>query len=293
MADWRRVLVTGWLCAICTLLAGCSPGRLVSTLTSGENTENLGSFTYGGHSRQVLDVYRPAASSGETSPVVIFFYGGRWQKGSRRDYGFVANALAEKGIVTVVPDYRVHPEVRFPSFVEDGAEVVRWVRRNIADYGGDAKQIFLMGHSAGAHIAALLAFDERYLGTMKGSDGLAGFIGLAGPYDFLPLTDPTLKDIFGPSRRYPDSQPVNFVDGKEPPALLLHGADDSIVWPRNTLRMAAAIEQAGGRVAAKVYPQVNHVRIVGALATPFEDWAPVRRDVFEFIKVEGNQTQSG
>ena len=140
-----------------------------------------------------------------------------------------------------------------------------------------------MGHSAGAHIAAMIAFDEHYLGRPKDSGMLAGFIGLAGPYDFLPLSSRTLKDLFGPPDRYPDSQPVNFVDGGESPALLLHGDEDSTVWLRNTIRMAAAIEQAGGSVTTHVYPEVNHVEIIGALAKPFADWAPVQRDVLEFI----------
>lgn len=280
---WRHPVAAVLLCTLLSVGYGCSPGRLLSNLTSNDATGFSGTFSYGRHTRQVLDVYRPVAKGSGPSPVVVFFYGGRWQSGDRRDYAFIAHTLTEKGIVTVVPDYRVYPEVRFPSFVEDGADAVKWVKFNISNHGGDPERIFLMGHSAGAHIAAMIAFDERYLGRLKDPGFLAGFIGLAGPYDFLPLSSRTLKDLFGPPDRYPESQPVNFVDGGESPALLLHGDEDTTVWPRNTMRMAAAIEQAGGSVTTRVYPEVDHLEIIGALAKPFADWAPVQRDVFEFI----------
>lgn len=280
---WHRLVRVILVCATLALGTACSPARLVSAWTSNDGTEHAGSFSYGSHPRQVLDVYQPAIQGPGPAAVVVFFYGGRWQRGNRLDYRFIADALAEKGLVTVVPDYRVYPEVRFPAFVQDGAAAVHWTQRNIARFGGDSRRVFVMGHSAGAHIAALLAFDERYLEDLQGSNVLAGFIGLAGPYDFLPLSDKTLKDLFGPPQYYPDSQPVNFVDGKEPPALLMHGSEDSAVWPRNTVRMATAIEQAGGSVTTRIYPEVDHIRIVVALAKPFRDWAPVQNDVFSFI----------
>ena len=289
---WHRPIGVIILFTVLSVGYGCSPGRLVSNLTSNDATEHSGTFSYGSHPRQALDVYRPVERGLAPEPVVVFFYGGRWQSGNRRDYAFIAHTLAEKGIVTVVPDYRVYPEVRFPSFVQDGADAVKWVKRNISSYGGDPERVFLMGHSAGAHIAAMIAFDEHYLGRPMDSGMLAGFIGLAGPYDFLPLSSRTLKDLFGPPDRYPDSQPVNFVDGGESPALLLHGDEDSTVWPRNTIRMAAAIEQAGGSVTTHVYPEVNHVEIIGALAKPFADWAPVQRDVLEFIAANSGDSDN-
>jgi acetyl esterase/lipase len=161
--------------------------------------------------------------------VVVFFYGGSWQSGSRDTYRFLGSALARRGIVTVVPDYRVYPEVTFPTFLEDGAAAVDWVRDNVARYGGDRERIVLMGHSAGAHMAAMLAIDGRWLAKVgvEPRRDIAGLVGLAGPYDFLPIRDPTLQLLFEGANR-PETQPVTFVEGGEAPALLITGGRASL-----------------------------------------------------------------
>jgi len=212
---------------------------------------------------------------------VVFFCGGRWSGGQRSDYAFVGAALAERGIVVVIPDYRIYPDVRFPAFVEDGARAVRWTGDHIARYGGDPGRIHVMGHSAGAHIAAMLALDRDYL---DGRVDLAGMIGLAGPYDFLPLEAADLRDMFGPPERFPASQPIEFARGDAPPMLLLHGLDDDTVWPRNSRNLAAAIHARGGRVGTHFYDDINHAEIVGALSDIGDFLAPVRADVLAFIE---------
>ena len=95
--------------------------------------------------------------------------------------------------MSVIPDYRVYPEVRFPAFIEDGASAVAWVCSNTNRIGDDAARLFLMGHSAGAYIAAMFALNSSYLaqGGMTTRE-LKGFVGMAGPYDFLPLKSPNL-----------------------------------------------------------------------------------------------------
>lgn len=112
--------------------------------------------------RQKLDVYRPKKMM-PPAKVVIFFHGDSWRNGSKTDHRFVGQALTSRGFVVVIPDYRVYPQVIFPAFVEDGASAVRWVRDNISTYDGDKNQLYLMGHFAGSHIAALLTLDFRYL----------------------------------------------------------------------------------------------------------------------------------
>ncbi len=110
----------------------------------------------------------------------------------------MAKALARRGYVAVLPDYRIYPQARYPDFLDDGARAVRWAKDNATRFGGDPQKLFLMGHSAGAHIAAMLALDATWLqkvGLVPGRD-IAGLIGISGPYDFLPLQGRNAEDHF-------------------------------------------------------------------------------------------------
>ena len=206
-----------------------------------------------------LDVYRPV--SGErNAPVVVFFYGGSWQSGERGYYRFVGEALARRGVLVLIPDYRKAPKDVFPAFMQDGATAVAWARAHAAAYGGDPRRLFLMGHSAGAHIAALLATDGQFLAAqgMRPRD-LAGVVGLSGPYDFLPLTDPKVMQALGPPAGWPATQPVNFVDGDEPPFLLLHGDADTTCRPSNSQHLGARLHERGEPVDLVIVPGVGHI----------------------------------
>ena len=205
---------------------------------------------YADGERRSLDVYRP--SDGRSAPVLVFFYGGSWQMGSKDIYVFLATTLASHGYVVVVPDYRVYPEVKFPAFLQDGAQAIRWVHDNARIYGGDPSRIVVMGHSAGAYIAAMLALDPEWLGAV-GLDPLrdvAGLIGVSGPYDFLPLKDETLKIIFGGDHRT-ETQPITYAEGRKPPALLITGTRDTTVSPRNSKNLATALLR-GGNLATEL-----------------------------------------
>ncbi|WP_423822484.1 alpha/beta hydrolase [Salinisphaera sp. SPP-AMP-43] len=251
---------------LASLLAACSGQFWVNTLVPRWGYDRHSDIDYGAQARQTLDIYVPD-NPAPGHPVVVFFYGGSWQSGDKQGYRFVGQALASQGITAVLPDYRLYPQVSFPAFVEDGAAAVAWTRRHIGDYGGDAAHLFVAGHSAGAHIAALLATDPAYLAAAGLSrNDLAGLIGLAGPYDFLPIRSPTLQRIFAPKAEWPRTQPIRFVDGSEPPMLLLHGAADATVEPKNTTNMAAEVEAKGGSVKVKIYPDVNHVMLLAPLA---------------------------
>lgn len=280
-----KVLGVAALLGVLAVLWGCSGPRLLSAMTPDGGFKTHAGIAYGDHPRQRLDVHVPKTPAARRAPVVVFFYGGRWQSGSRAGYRFMAEALTSLGVVTVISDYRLHPDVRFPAFVEDGARAVRWTRAHIAEYGGDPESVFVMGHSAGAHIAALLALDSRYLEAVGGSpERLAGWIGLAGPYDFLPFTQDYLKDIFGPPEHYPRSQPINFVDGGAPPTLLLHGTDDDTVLPKNTVHLAAALERAGVPVTMKLVPGKGHVSLLATLAAPLRFRPNVLDEIGRFIE---------
>lgn len=264
-------------------LTACSGQALVNGLTPSNGYRHHAGLTYGEHARQRLDVYAPDGAAGD-APVVVFFYGGRWSEGDRTGYKFVAQYLTSRGAVAVIPDYRLHPDVGFPAFIEDGAAAVAWARANAAGYGGDPGRLFVMGHSAGGHIAAMLATDGRYLAAVGGDRGwLAGMIGLAGAYEFLPLTDADLKTIFGPESEWPRSQPVNFVDGGEPPMLLLHGTADTTVHAEDSEILARKVEAAGGEAQLRLYPGVGHVRILAVLAAPLRWLGDTAPDVAAFL----------
>lgn len=269
-------------------LGGCTAAGVVNALTSSAGYRVEQNIRYADGPRGTLDLYVPA-KAGATAPVVVFFYGGSWDSGSKDLYLFAAQALASRGIVVAIPDYRVYPEVRFPAFVEDGAKAVRFVEAAAAK-GHDGlpagrHPLFVMGHSAGAQIAALLATDERYLAREGLAPGrLAGFIGLAGPYDFLPLKEERYRQIF-PEAVRAASQPVAFVDGREPPMLLIAGDADTTVDPKNTRSLAEKVERTGGQAEAMIVPGVDHIGAVSALSTalPFNDPA-IRDAVVAFIR---------
>ena len=235
---------------------------------------------YGDDPRQVLDVYAPRRAG--PWPVMVFFYGGAWDSGHRQGYAFAARALAAKGFVVVVPDYRLVPQVRYPGFVEDGAAAVRWARGHAAAFGGDAGRVVLAGHSAGAYIAAMLALDPAWLGEDRAA--VRGFAGLAGPYDFLPLDDSASIAAFGAWPDLPPTQPVAHAGPGAPSVLLLHGEPDVRVKVRHSKALAKALAAAGNDVRLKLYPGMSHAGIIVALAVPFRGKAPVLADVVGFAR---------
>jgi acetyl esterase/lipase len=250
-------------------------------------------IAYGEGPARRLDVYQPEGLA-TNRPVVVFLHGGGWVDGTKNQYRFVADALTKRGYVFIAVNYRLYPEAGFPGFVQDGAQAVQWAHTHAGEFGGDASRLYLMGHSAGAQIAALLAFDERYLRAVGGERAwVKGFIGLAGPYDFLPLKDPELEKIFGPASQYPASQPINFVDGAEPPALLLHGLSDNTVWPRNSQHLAAKIRERGGSVEERYYEGVSHGGILAGLSVYFRNRRPVLEDIAKFVDEPPAKTGSG
>ena len=265
------------------LLAACSPVDVLNATVPKDGYTVRDGLAYGEGPRHRLDVYVPEDLTAP-APVVVFFYGGSWRNGDRGDYLFVAEALASRGFVTVVPDYRLYPEVAFPGFLDDSAAAVGWVRDEIAGHGGDPDRIFLMGHSAGAYNAAMLALDPRYLAAAGVDRGVVrGMIGLAGPYDFLPLDTRVTRRVFGAAADLPATQPVSYADGDAPPLLLVTGADDTTVRPRNSQSLARAVAAQGGTAALRVYPDIGHIGLVVALADGQRDRAPVLDDLAAFI----------
>ena len=266
------------------LLSGCQQAYF-RALNIGSGDVEAVSETFDAEHGLAMDVYRPAHASAAT-PVVIFVYGGSWQPGRRGYYRFVGRALSEQGFLVMIPDYRKAPDNAFPVFVEDAAAATAWAREHAAQFGGDPARLFLMGHSAGAHMVALLGTDPRYLGRygMKPRD-LAGVIGLAGPYDFLPITDWRIKRVFADRSQWPASQPVNFVDGDEPPFLLLHGSADHKVWKQNSEHLAARLTAAGEPVSLRILPGIGHLGLVNGFASA--RFSPVLVETSDWIRETG------
>lgn len=265
-------------------LSACSPLRTFNSLVPKDAGGQvvLRGASFGPHERQRLDLYRPkgAGATGEKLPIILFLYGGSWNSGVREGYGFAGRALAARGFLVAVPDYRVVPEVRFPTFLEDNAAALRWLRANAGRHGGDADRIVIVGHSAGAYNGAMLALEERWLGEDR--KAVRAFVGLAGPYDFLPLSGPVTKAAFEHVVDPGTTQPVAFASAGDPPTLLLHGADDTTVYPRNSRALAERLRAVGVAAEVKVYPKLGHVGILTALARPFRGKAPVLEDIAAF-----------
>jgi acetyl esterase/lipase len=280
----RTMLVT--LAATATL-AGCNNLATLNdlnALTPGDSgvMRRVEGAAYGPDARQKLDVYAPAKASGPL-PVVVFFYGGGWNSGYRGGYVFVARALAARGFVVVVPDYRLVPSVRFPAFVDDAAAAIRWTVDHVAASGGDPARIAVAGHSAGAHIALLVTLDRHYLAAAGVPGAVKAVIGLAGPYDFLPFDAKSAIDAFGAAPDKALTQPIHFVRADAPPALLITGEADDVVRPRNTAALAAALRAAGAPVEVRTYPGVGHIGVLLALSKPFRGKADVLASMTAFL----------
>lgn len=253
------------------LLTACSAVDVLNATVPTDTYRRSADLAYGPHPRQKVDVYQPLASvagGGGRPPLVVFFYGGSWSSGERADYRFVGEALASKGIAVVVADYRLSPEFRYPAFVQDSAAAVRWAFDHAAGYGADPARIFVMGHSAGGYNAAMLALDQRWLGAVGLTPSrLAGWIGLAGPYDFLPIGDRKTQVAFNWPDTRADSQPLFHASRASPPALLIAPVGDTVVSPtRSTAAMADKLKSAGVPVESALSDGVGHVTLIASLA---------------------------
>ena len=289
----RRLLPAGALGLLAAVVSACSPLGAIDAVTAYDAgaAKVASGVAYGPHARQRLDVYAPEGSRGATEraghPVVVFVYGGSWASGDRRHYGFLGHALAARGFVTVIPDYRLVPEVTYPAFVKDAAAAVRWARANAAAYGGDPERLAVAGHSAGAYNALMLASDPKYTDPASPDHlPLAAAVGLAGPYDFLPLDVRVTRRAFADAPDLPATQPVNVVTADGPPLLLAHGADDTTVRPANSRALAQAARAQGRDVQLQIYPETGHAEILLAFSRLFRGTPPVLDAVTAFLERE-------
>ena len=270
------------------LLSACSAVDVLNATVPTDTYLRTDGVAYGPEARQRMDIYRPKQALGN-APLVVFFYGGSWSSGERGDYRFVGEALASQGIVTLVADYRLSPEFRYPVFLQDSAKAVRWAFDHARDYGADPARVFVMGHSAGGYNAAMMALDKRWLQAEGLTPArLAGWIGLAGPYDFLPIGDRLTQVAFSWPNTPADSQPLSHASSASPPALLLAPVKDSAVNPqRSTVAMAQKLKASGVRVESELFDSVSHVTLVASMASVLRGRAPVLERVTAFVRSAG------
>jgi len=263
------------------LLTGCA--TLLNASIPRDGYSVMRDVAYGTHERQRMDFYIPDNLK-SPAPVIVFFYGGSWKMGTKADYRFLGQAFASKGFITAVVDYRLYPEVYFPTFMEDSASAFVHIHASIATQGGDPKRMFVAGHSAGAYNAMMLAANSEFITKAGGQPSwIRGAIGVAGPYDFLPLTDPDLISIFS-KRPAAETQPINFVTQDMPPVFLATGTADDTVIPRNSERLAAKLETLGQTATLHRYPDLDHIDIILSLAHGFREKSPLLNDIEAFIK---------
>ena len=261
-------------------VSGCA--TLLNASIPREGYRVVRDVAYGEHARQRMDFYIPEGLK-NPAPVIVFFYGGSWQTGTKDDYRFVGQAFASKGFLTAVVDYRLYPEIYFPAFVEDSAKAFVSIHATIAKHGGDPKNMFVAGHSAGAFNAMMLAANGDYITRAGGKPSwIRGAIGIAGPYDFLPMTDPDIIAIFS---KFPaeKTQPVTFVTAAMPPVFLATGTTDDTVIPRNSERLAAKLKTIGQTATLHRYDNLDHIDIILSLAYRFRGKSPLLEDIAAFV----------
>lgn len=266
-------------------LSVMDPFNLPTAMDAG--TTKVGdAIAYADGPRHRLDVYAPEAR-GEAAPVVYFIYGGGWNRGERSDYQFVGRALAARGFVVVIADYRLVPEVTYPGFLEDNANALKWVQDNIAQYGGDPNRLFLAGHSAGAYNAVMLALDPSFLRDYGVTMPILGVAALSGPYDFYPFEYGEVQNAFGAAPNPQGTQPINLVTSATPPMYLATGTTDPIVRMQNTERFAQKLKDSGGWVTTRYYEGFGHMEPVIAMGAVWRWRAPVLDDMVAFFQMFG------
>jgi acetyl esterase/lipase len=256
--------------------------KLVNGLAKSGDYRVIADIKYGDLPENTLNIYIPETQKIKTT--LIFFYGGCWGNCTnlnKQDYLFVADTLTQQGYVVVIADYRQYPEYKFDAIMQDAKSITLWSIQHLQDYGIENDKLFLMGHSSGAHIAAMLADNERYLGDDLSH--ILGFIGLAGPYDFYPFTDDYMYDLFPPENDYFNALPINFVNGNEPPHLLLHGLKDTTVFLHNPNNLAKKLEENNIPTRKILLEKVSHAKIIASLSKPFRKKSKVLKAIVEFV----------
>lgn len=276
----KRAFLTTF--GIAPLLAGCNTLSLFNTLTPKDSARRVAqNVAFGDHPRQTYDLYAPKAATLESNlPVLVFFYGGGWNSGAKADYGWMGHALASLGYLVAIPDYRLVPEVVYPAFLDDNAAAIKHIIGHAKAFGGDTKRLGVIGHSAGAYAAAMMALDPHYLGEPS---PISVCIGISGPYDFYPFDVPESINAFGAWPRPEETQPVHYARSLSTHFILMQSRADTIVGMKNAVNLEARLKAAGDDVTLKIYDGLSHQDMAAAFSLPFRKKAPLLADVQAFL----------
>ncbi len=274
------------------------PLWIMNYLAPRHHCQRVKNLPYAQDTRHTLDVYVPKQI--QASDILVFIHGGAWDTGSKDEYQFAGLALAKLGYVTVVPNYRLYPQVQFPHFIEDVAQAIASLPHHLSLQGVDVDKplnVVLIGHSAGAHTAAMLASDVRYLKDCQDNIQIKACIGLAGPYD-LPLDDPLVVGKFdgiqlhdtseqqvdlGHEHNAHEANPINFAHTGMPEMCLIHGLEDVTVGPYHSERFAKMLQYKQVPYEHITYEGVNHRHLVGGLSVYGRFLNPVFKDISQYL----------
>ncbi|HET8998691.1 MAG TPA: alpha/beta hydrolase [bacterium] len=222
-----------------------------------------------------LDLFRPDGHAG--TPVLLFFHGGVWQRGDKREYGNIGEAFARRGILTAIVNYRLTPSVRHPGHVQDAARAVAWAMHHAGEYGGRADRIFLSGHSAGGHLVTLLLFDPQYLrAEAVDPERLAGVIALSGVFDLtMPIDDTSeggfAQFIYPPFGRAPKAleaaSPIRHLHPTRVPLLIVVAGEDYRDMRAQSKGFADAVGRVGIAARFETVSGRGHFQLVQAIGT--------------------------
>jgi acetyl esterase/lipase len=214
--------------------------------------------------RHKLDLYIPQGA--KDFPVLVFVHGGTWRSGNKERYAGVGQIFARQGIGTAVINYRLSPAVQHPAHIEDVAKAFAWVHARIGAYGGRADRIFLCGHSAGGHLVALLATDDKYLKAEKLTPAaIRGVVGMSGVYVITPVS--LFESAFGPDTAVcTDASPLSHVQGGHPPFLLLYADKDFKYLDQMAEQMGAALQRCACDAEVCKVEDRNHITIIAKMS---------------------------
>lgn len=263
------------------LLAACNTLSLFNTFTPKDAALRVAKdVSFGDDPRQTLDIYAPKGRAGRL-PVLVFFYGGGWNSGTKADYVWMGHSLAALGYLVIIPDYRLVPQVHYPAFLEDNARAMRYIVTHAGLYGGDISRLGVIGHSAGGYAAAMMALDPRYLGEPS---PLKVCVGIAGPYDFYPFDVQASKDAFGQWPKPVETQPITYVRRVDTKFLLMQSRSDDVVGVHNAVNLDKRLKAAGTDVTLRLYDGLTHPDTATVFSIPFRGKAPLRADAAAWLK---------
>jgi arylformamidase len=229
--------------------------------------------------RHKLDLYLPKGA--KDYPVFFFIHGGGWTKGRKDSFGAIGKTFASNGIGFVAINYRLTPTVKHPDHTKDVAEAFAWVVANLGKDGADTKRIFVGGHSAGGHLAALLGTDESYLKAHKlGLSNIKGVIPISGVFD---VSHSRMSRAFGEEDSRKAASPMSHLGDKMPPFLVFYADKELGALGKQAEAFGKAVKAKNGKIEVKMIKDRDHGTIMRNVAKPDDE---VTKAIFAFIRAK-------